>query len=681
MTPERWRRIEALYHAALMRPERERAAFLDTACDGDEALRHEVESLLAQPASDGVLATGGAAVAALPLVNGAPHSMMLGRRLGIYQVQSLLGAGGMGEVYRARDTRLGRDVAVKILPRAFTSDSERLARFEREARVLASLNHPNIGAIYGLEEAEGVRALVLELIAGETLADRLTHVSKRKAPLSGLPIADALAIARQIADALDAAHEKGIVHRDLKPANVKITPEGIVKVLDFGLAKVHVANQSDPDLTQSPTVTVSGTRDGLIMGTAAYMSPEQARGLMIDKRTDIWAFGCVMYEMLTGHAAFARETISDTIAAILERVPEWSALPGDTPASLRRLLQRCLEKNPKRRIRDIGDIQLELEDIATARRAVFPFPTRDGTGLIYSANPTSVDLALWWRPLDRAEPTRLTTGVGEYAEASMTADGRAMVSTLVQFRQRLTAFPMSAGARSSPRHITDGSTGDVDPALSPEGDQLVFSSARSGFQNLWTARLDGTMGRALTSGNAFDERPAFSPDGRQLAFVSDRDGARGIWIMSAEGGVPEPLVKAQVLDRLLWSPDGRGIVYATTVNDVPTLQMVSVADGTVKRVPTPGPALSPFGIADGTTAYLEPFPGGKGQAERQPCGVRPHHRRTGVRGRAEKLEPRQRVCRDLTRRTSPGRRRRSRRCGRLDLGCRAEHRHAVSKSD
>ena len=210
-------------------------------------------------------------------------------------------------------------------------------------------------------------------------------------------------------------------------------------------------------------------------------------------------------------------------------------------------------------------------------------------------------------------PTRLTTGVGEYTEASMTPDGQTMVGTLVQFRQSLTAFPMSSGVPSSPRPVTDGSTGDLDPTLSPGGDQLVFSSARSGFQNLWTARLDGTMARALTSGNAFDERPAFSPDGRQLAFVSDRDGARGIWTMSADGGIPELLVKAQVIDRLLWSADGRGILYATTVNDVPTLHMVSVADKAVHRIQTPGPAVSPFAIVDDTIGYLEPFPGAKDQ--------------------------------------------------------------------
>ena len=279
--------------------------------------------------------------------------MLTGRRIGVYEIQTLLGAGGMGEVYRARDTKLGREVAIKILPHVFTSSPERLARFEREARILASLNHPHVAAIYGVEEAEGLRAIVLELVEGETLADRL---------LGGpVPVAEALAIARQIADALDAAHEKGIIHRDLKPANIKVTPDGVVKVLDFGLAKVIAGDGSTADLTQSPTVTAGGTREGAVLGTAAYMSPEQARGRAVDKRTDIWAFGCVVYELLTGRRPFARDTMSDTIAAILERDVDFAALPSTTPPAITRLLQRCLEKDARRRLRDIGDARAELE--------------------------------------------------------------------------------------------------------------------------------------------------------------------------------------------------------------------------------------------------------------------------------------------------------------------------------
>jgi serine/threonine protein kinase len=280
-------------------------------------------------------------------------SLSAGTRLGPYEIQAPLGAGGMGEVYRARDTKLGRDVAIKILPEVFTSDPERLARFEHEARMLAALNHPHIGAIYGVEDAKSVHALVLELVEGDTLADRLRRP---------LPLTDALAFARQIAEALESAHEHGIVHRDLKPANVKITRDGTVKVLDFGLAKAAPNGGVGFDLERSPTVTVNATLAGAILGTAAYMSPEQARGKAVDKQTDIWAFGCVLYEMLTGRRAFSGDTASDTIAAILEREPPWERLPDATPPAVRRLLRRCLEKDPKRRLRDIGDARLELEE-------------------------------------------------------------------------------------------------------------------------------------------------------------------------------------------------------------------------------------------------------------------------------------------------------------------------------
>ena len=326
MTPERWKRTEELYHGAHALPPSERAAFLVEACRGDEALRREVESLLSEPASaEGFFAKPALARMA-PMMSDVAPAALAGRRLGGYHLQSLLGVGGMGEVYRARDSKLGREVAIKILPRAVTSDPDRLARFEREARMLAALNHPHICAIYGLEEADAstgsgqaVRFLVLELVEGTTLAEKLAG--------AGLPIAEALAIARQIAEALEVAHEKGIVHRDLKPANIKITPDGMVKVLDFGLAKPASADASSPDLTQSPTITVGGTREGVILGTAAYMSPEQARGKPVDKRSDIWAFGCVLYEMLTGRVTFAGDTVSDTIGKILEREPDWSALP------------------------------------------------------------------------------------------------------------------------------------------------------------------------------------------------------------------------------------------------------------------------------------------------------------------------------------------------------------------
>src|SRR5438552_2337242 len=290
-----------------------------------------------------------------------------GRKVGPYEIVAPLGAGGMGEVYRARDTKLGRDVALKLLPPLFTEDADRVARFKREAQLLASLNHPHIGAIYGFEDADNVPALVLELVEGDTLYDRVHR--------SPLPLTEALAFEQQIADALDAAHRAGIIHRDLKPSNIKITPDGVVKVLDFGLAKALAAERSSSDMSKSPTITVGATIMGAILGTAAYMSPEQARGQPVDKRTDIWAFGCVLFDMLTGTSAFGRETVTDTIVAVVGAEPDWKSLPADTPVSIRRLLTRCLQKDARRRLHDIADARIEIEDAMATPAEAAPGPT------------------------------------------------------------------------------------------------------------------------------------------------------------------------------------------------------------------------------------------------------------------------------------------------------------------
>ncbi|HEY3217442.1 MAG TPA: protein kinase [Candidatus Eisenbacteria bacterium] len=283
-----------------------------------------------------------------------------GTKLGPYEILEPLGAGGMGEVYRARDPRLSREVAIKALPDAFAADPDRLARFEREARLLASLSHPHVAAIHGVEESGGDRFLILELVQGETLEARLAR--------GALPLDEALEVGRQIASALEAAHEAGVIHRDLKPGNVMLTPAGEAKVLDFGLAKgVAQGARSSSQMSQSPTLAATGTEAGIILGTAAYMSPEQARGKALDKRTDIWSFGCVLYECLTGRQPFQGETISDLIARILEREPEWSALPGPTPTQVRELVHRCLEKDAKKRLRDIGDARIELEEVLARR--------------------------------------------------------------------------------------------------------------------------------------------------------------------------------------------------------------------------------------------------------------------------------------------------------------------------
>jgi serine/threonine-protein kinase len=281
-------------------------------------------------------------------------ALEIGSRLGHYEVTALIGEGGMGQVYQATDTKLNRQVALKILPEAFAADPDRLARFQREAQVLASLNHPGIAAIYGLEESEDTRALVLELVEGPTLADRI-----RQGPI---PLDEALPIAKQIAEALEAAHEAGVIRRDLKPANIKVRDDGTVKVLDFGLAKaLDTAPEGDPSL--SPTLTAAATQMGVIMGTAAYMSPEQARGKPVDRRADVWAFGAVLFEMLTGKRPFEGEDVSLTLSAVLQREPDWSTLPEDMPPALRTYLVRCLEKDPRQRIRDIGDVRLAMEGV------------------------------------------------------------------------------------------------------------------------------------------------------------------------------------------------------------------------------------------------------------------------------------------------------------------------------
>jgi eukaryotic-like serine/threonine-protein kinase len=280
---------------------------------------------------------------------------MIGKTLGHYQITNQLGKGGMGEVFRAKDEKLGRDVAIKVLPEEFAHNPERVARFQREAKLLASLNHPNIAAIHGLEESGGTNFLVLELVEGETLADQI-----KRGPA---PVEESLKLALQIAEALEAAHEKGVIHRDLKPANIKITPDGKVKVLDFGLAKAFAAEPADSNLSNSPTLSNAATQQGVILGTAAYMSPEQARGKPVDKRTDIWAFGCVLFEMLAGRAPFSGNDVTDILAAVIRAEPDWNCLPANLHGRLREVIERCLKKDVKDRAHDISDIRLDIQKI------------------------------------------------------------------------------------------------------------------------------------------------------------------------------------------------------------------------------------------------------------------------------------------------------------------------------
>ena len=566
MELDRWRRVEELYHAAAARAEGERAAFLREACAGDDDLLREVESLLAEGSSkEGVLELTAMAGAAQQ-VSDASAASLTGRRLGAYQILAPLGAGGMAEVYRARDTKLGREVAIKVLPAAFTANFERLARFEREARVLAALNHPRIAAIHGLESVDGIHALVLELVEGDTLADRIA--GRRSA---GLPVTEALGIARQIAEALDAAHEKGIVHRDLKPANIKITPDGVVKVLDFGLAKLQPGDTEDAKApADSPTVTVDGTRAGVILGTAAYMSPEQARGQPVDKRTDIWAFGCVLFEMLTGRRAFDGTDATETIAAVVRGEPEWPALPPATPPKLIAVLKRCLQKDPRLRARDIGDLRFELDEISRA-----PAPAGTSTAI--------PRVALWRRAMPYAGVVLLTVAItGLVAWLLRPAAPDRPVARFV------ITLPEDERFSALDRHAV---------AISPDDTHIVY--AANGRLNL--RRLDQLVAAPIrtTEGAPPTSNPFFSPNGQWIGFWQNDQlkkvsvnggsavvlcaadnpwgaswsaddsivfgqGPRGIMRVAAAGGTPELVVKVdagesahgpQVL------PGGRAILF------------------------------------------------------------------------------------------------------------------------
>ena len=520
-------------------------------------------------------------------------SLTAGTKLGSYEILSPLGAGGMGEVYRARDGKLHRDVAIKVLPELFAADAERLARCQREAQVLASLNHPHIAAIYGLEKSGNIEALVLELVEGETLAERIAS--------GPIPVDETLGIARQIADALEAAHEKGIVHRDLKPANVKLTPEGKVKVLDFGLAKALTKDASSPEVSHSPTLTAAATQAGVVIGTVAYMSPEQARGKPVDKRTDIWAFGAVLYEMLTGRKAFEGDTVSDTLAAILKTEPNWAALPASTPVSVRRLLRRCLDRDPKRRLHDIADARLEIDAVAEEPPSA---PAEAGSARPSGARPwallaTAVAAAglaalLTWRLAQRPAEAR-TPVVTKLAR--LTRDGAASEWPTWSTDGNLFAF---AGNRSGNFEIyvrrgeggedvntTKDEAQDVQPAFSPDGNTIAFVSTRSSKTGL--IRIGGTYGRNVRTygGDLWVEPalggaarrlasdanfPAWRPDGKGILYVSGPENRRSILEVPSGGGSPQTILSSEAstweISRIACSPDGRWISMESQLDGI-----------------------------------------------------------------------------------------------------------------
>jgi serine/threonine-protein kinase len=465
-----------------------------------------------------------------------------GTRVGSYQILSPLGAGGMGEVYRARDTRLDRDVAIKILPEAFAADAERVSRFHREARVLASLNHPHIAAIYGLEEAEGVKALVMELVEGEDLAQRLAR--------GAVPLDEAVPIARQIAEALEAAHEQGIIHRDLKPANVKVRTDGTVKVLDFGLAKAFDPTGSpSSNATMSPTISVHATQAGILLGTAAYMPPEQAKGKPVDKRADLWSFGCVLYEMLAGHRPFVGETISDVLAKIIERDPDWNALPAKTPRSIRTLLRRCLEKDPRRRLDSAAVARLEIEEASTT-------PATNGI----SVSDVNRDArAARWPPWASVAVAVLAALVGALTTWTVTRPTPAPSPAVNRFAVTL-----------PPAQPLAFSINDRDVAISADGTRLAYTA---GDQAQLMVRAFDQLDTAPLAGIANARAPFFAPDGRWIAFFDRLDEGvttgpvvqRGaLKKVSTNGGpliVISPLTGAS--RGASWGPDD-SIVFATS---------------------------------------------------------------------------------------------------------------------
>jgi Tol biopolymer transport system component len=465
-----------------------------------------------------------------------------GTRLGPYEITAQIGVGGMGEVYRATDTNLKRQVAIKVLPEAVAADAERLVRFQREAEVLASLNHPNIAIIHGLEKSDGVTGLVMELVEGPTLADRIAQ--------GPVPIDEGLPIAKQIAEALEAAHEQGIIHRDLKPANIKMRSDGRVKVLDFGLAKaMEPAAGSSPSMSMSPTITTPAmTRAGMILGTAAYMSPEQARGKTVDKRADIWAFGVVLFEMLTGTRAFEGDGISETLARVIEHEPPWNRLPAKLSPALRTCLERCLQKDPRQRIRDIGDVRLALE------------------GVFETTAPQTTASATLAGPRGRlAWIAALAVAIGVIIALAVAAVRYLREAPLPETRTEI---------------VTPATAQPNDFALSPDGRLIVFSASVDGASHFRLRSLATTTARPL-AGTEGARYPFWSPDGRSVGFMAGNALKR----LDLGGGAPQTLAPVTSGGGATWSADGV-IVFAPITRG--TLMRVSAAGSVVAAVTTLG---------------------------------------------------------------------------------------------
>jgi Tol biopolymer transport system component len=535
-----WSRVRDVFGRALELDPAARPAFVREACGGDAGLLAEVTSLLAAHVDAGSMIEGSPLEALdASAVSSLLHGLRAGDRLGPYDIVGPLGAGGMGQVYEARDRLLGRKVAIKILSAELALDGSARDRLIREAKALAALNHPNIAVIHGVEttksDASGrpATALVLELIEGQTLAERVAR--------GPLPIADALLVGRQIAGALEAAHEKGIIHRDLKPANIKVAPTGTVKVLDFGLAKATLPDQS------AGAVTSMMTERGTVLGTPAYMSPEQVRGDDVDKRTDVWALGCVLFELLTGRRAFGGATASDSLAAVLEREPDWSALPQALPESVRALLRRCLQKDRAKRLRDIGDVRFALEDASLT-----PEP----------AGKTQLRMQPWIA----------------FALVALTAGALAAVAVPVVSYLRATAPPAPPETRLE--IVTPATDRPKSFALSPDGRQIVYVAQGDGASRLWLRSLATTTAQPL-AGTEGASYPFWSPDSRSLGFFSDSNLKR-----LDLGGAVQTLASVRVGLGGTWNADGV-IVFAPSQST--GLLRVSAAGGAVSAVTTLGP--------------------------------------------------------------------------------------------
>jgi len=530
-------------------------------------------------------------------------------RLGPYEILSKLGEGGMGEVYRARDSKLKRDVAIKVLPEAFARDPERLARFEREAEVLATLNHPNIAAVYGFEESSEGNGIVLELVEGPTLADRIEGL---RAKGSGLPIDEVLAIARQIVDAMIAAHEKGIIHRDLKPANIKITPEGKVKVLDFGLAKASDprASGSGLNVTALPTITSPAmmTGVGVVLGTAAYMSPEQARGRAVDARADIWAFGALLYEILTGRRAFPGDDVTETIANIVKSEPDWNALPAETSVAVRALLRRCLQKDPERRLRHIADARFNLEDAETLQLSV-PRPSVAARVLPWILAACAVAAAAAsWIVLGRAtreqttrQVTRLESGLPDGVELfissartiAVSPDGRRLAYIGIRSGSRQIFVRSFDQAEATPLRGSDGVTSCF---FSPDGKSMGLVTAAG---VLKTISLADSLSTTVAEDVDFARGAAWLPSDR---IVFGRSSG-GLWQVSHAGGAASQLTRADAAKRETthsWpiaTPDGKALLFSVFAGDQWHIDALVLATG--ERSTVVQRALVPMLVADG----------------------------------------------------------------------------------